>query len=118
MRIKILLKRQIPFYVLHLKLSEDVVDVNVHPNKMDVRFEDNRKVFSIFYNSIYGKLHSSMQSDVIKTEISQDYNNNSYTHNIVEKYNTSYNILNYDDLKVNDYKDIHKKNNINYEEKK
>lgn len=112
-----LLKRQYPFYVLHLKLSEDVVDVNVHPNKMDVRFEDNRKVFSIFYNSIYGKLHSSMQSDVIKPEISRDYNNNSYTHNIVEKYNTSYNILNYDDLKVNDYKDIHKKNNINYEEK-
>ncbi|MDD4003366.1 MAG: DNA mismatch repair endonuclease MutL, partial [Clostridia bacterium] len=109
-----LMKRQYPFYVLHLKLSENFVDVNVHPNKMDVRFEDNRKVFSLFYNTIYGKLHSSMQSEMINTGINQDKTDNSYAQDIVEKYNTSYNILNYNDLKVADIKENIK---INYEKK-
>ena len=57
-----LMKRQYPFYVLHLEMPADHVDVNVHPNKMDVRFEDGRKIFSLFYNCVYPTLHSTMQS--------------------------------------------------------
>lgn len=56
-----LMKRQYPFYVLHLSMLEQWVDVNVHPSKLDVRFEDNKKVFSLFYNTVYKALHSSMQ---------------------------------------------------------
>lgn len=44
-----LMKRQYPFYVLFLEVPPEIVDVNVHPNKADVRFADNR----IIYGSVY-----------------------------------------------------------------
>lgn len=44
-----LMKRQYPFYVLFLEIPPEIVDVNVHPNKADVRFADNQ----IIYGSVY-----------------------------------------------------------------
>lgn len=44
-----LMKRQYPFYVLFLDVPPEIVDVNVHPNKADVRFADNQ----IIYGSVY-----------------------------------------------------------------
>lgn len=35
-----LMKRQYPAYVLYLHLPTDMVDVNIHPNKLDVKFVD------------------------------------------------------------------------------
>ncbi len=40
-----LMKRQYPFYVLFLDVPPETVDVNVHPNKADVRFADNRIIY-------------------------------------------------------------------------
>ena len=47
-----LMKRQYPFYVLFLEVPPEVVDVNVHPNKADVRFADNRIVYGTVYSVI------------------------------------------------------------------
>ncbi len=49
-----LMKRQYPFYVLHITVPTGIVDVNVHPNKADVRFADN----GIIYGCIYSVLSS------------------------------------------------------------
>ncbi len=47
-----LMKRQYPFYVLHIDMPTEIVDVNVHPNKADVRFADNQTVYGCIYSVI------------------------------------------------------------------
>ena len=47
-----LMKNAFPFFVLHVKIPLDKVDVNVHPNKLDVKFENNNLIFGAFYNPI------------------------------------------------------------------
>ncbi len=47
-----LMKRQYPFYVLYINVPREIVDVNVHPNKADVRFTDNQIVYGCIYSVI------------------------------------------------------------------
>ncbi|MBQ8295616.1 MAG: DNA mismatch repair endonuclease MutL [Clostridia bacterium] len=47
-----LMKRQYPFYVLHIDVPPEIVDVNVHPNKADVRFADNQIIYGCIYSVI------------------------------------------------------------------
>lgn len=47
-----LMKRTYPFFVLELVMPFDLVDVNVHPAKTEVRFSDERKIFSFVYHSV------------------------------------------------------------------
>ncbi len=41
--------RAYPFFVLNIKLPPEKVDVNVHPNKLEVKFEDSQNVFYAVY---------------------------------------------------------------------
>ena len=47
-----LMKRTYPFFVLELVVPFNFVDVNVHPAKTEVRFTDDRKIFSFIYHSV------------------------------------------------------------------
>ena len=47
-----LMKRQYPFYVLYIDVPTEIVDVNVHPNKADVRFADNQTIYGCIYSVI------------------------------------------------------------------
>ena len=47
-----LMKRQYPFYILFIDVPPEVVDVNVHPNKADVRFENNQVIYGSIYSVI------------------------------------------------------------------
>lgn len=49
---KFLMKSQFPFYVLNFELPFDSLDVNVHPNKLDVKFENTQKIYGYFYSCI------------------------------------------------------------------
>lgn len=54
-----LMKRQYPFYVLKIDMSPETVDVNVHPNKTDVRFIDNQVIYSTLYSVVTKVLDGS-----------------------------------------------------------
>jgi DNA mismatch repair protein MutL len=45
-----------PVYALGLTLPVDGLDVNVHPTKMDVRFENEEAVYAFVESSVYGAL--------------------------------------------------------------
>ncbi len=49
---EMLMKRKYPFFVINLTIDPKSVDVNVHPNKLDVRFENNGRIFSIVYEAV------------------------------------------------------------------
>ena len=62
-----LMKRKYPFYVLNIEMSPETVDVNVHPNKTDVRFIDNQVVYGTLFSTVSNVLDGAPQAlDVIK----------------------------------------------------
>ncbi len=65
-----LMKRQYPFYVLFLDVPPEIVDVNVHPNKADVRFADNQ----IIYGSVYSVVSAVLDGNSRALEYLADEN--------------------------------------------
>ncbi len=57
-----LMKRQYPFYVLFLELPPEIVDVNVHPNKADVRFADNQVIYGTVYSVVSSVLDGNSRA--------------------------------------------------------
>jgi len=51
-----LMKGKFPIYVLNLILPEDSVDVNVHPSKREVKFENSSKIFGFIIRAIQNVL--------------------------------------------------------------
>ncbi len=57
-----LMKRQYPFYVLFLEVPTEIVDVNVHPNKADVRFADNQIIYGCVYSVVSSVLDGNSRA--------------------------------------------------------
>lgn len=47
-----LLVGKFPIYVLHFMLPPALVDVNVHPAKLEVRFHNDDEIYQIFYEAV------------------------------------------------------------------
>lgn len=58
------MKKNFPFYVLFVDMPDEFVDVNVHPNKTDVRFSES----SLVYGSIYKTIGTILDGTVKATE--------------------------------------------------
>jgi len=54
----ILMKSKFPFYVLNIELNPQLVDANVHPAKMDVRFADESYLTRAIYMAVSKALSS------------------------------------------------------------
>src|SRR5690554_3111134 len=58
-----------PFLLLNLELPSELADVNVHPNKLEVRFTDEKEI----YRGIFHILRDNLQSELIETSWVPDY---------------------------------------------
>ena len=72
------------FLVLNLEINPQKVDVNVHPAKLEVRFEEEQKVFKAVYHSIKDTL---LKNDLVKDTEKETFTNKipSYTFNLENK---------------------------------
>ena len=55
-----LMKRQYPAYVLYLTMPYDLVDVNVHPNKLEIKFANESVVKKIITDTIKTQIVDSL----------------------------------------------------------
>ncbi len=53
-----LMQHKFPFCVLHFKIDTSLIDVNVHPTKMEVRIADAPLFYETVKNAVYGALHA------------------------------------------------------------
>lgn len=71
-----MMKRQYPFYVLSCEMPHEAVDVNVHPNKTDVRFANNQVVYGTIYSVVSKVLDGISEALNIVTESPADKGKN------------------------------------------
>ena len=92
-----LMKRQYPFYVLNISVPNEIVDVNVHPNKLEVRFSNNQIIYGALYSTVSKALDGSVEAlnivvdknNYLSNEIKQDYVRHNHDFlNIVKKNDT------------------------------
>lgn len=61
------------FFILNIEMPADFYDVNVHPTKQEVRFNDENKLYKVFYHAIKEALLSSEFLGNTQTEKREGY---------------------------------------------
>ena len=61
-----MMQHKFPFFILNIDVSPEMVDVNVHPTKMDVRFSNNE----YFYDYISGTINTVLKMQELIPEVS------------------------------------------------
>lgn len=52
-----------PFFILFIEVYPEYVDVNIHPTKAEVKFNDERTIFK----KIFGAVHTALKNEVFET---------------------------------------------------
>jgi len=78
-----LMTNTFPFFILYLEIDPSMVDFNVHPKKLEVRFEDEEFI----YNKVYSVLRGFIEKKYMKDEELSSTDLNSYiaTDNTIPK---------------------------------
>lgn len=51
------MQHKFPFVVLHIEMSGEEVDVNVHPAKLEIRFQNQQGIYNCIYEAVDTGLH-------------------------------------------------------------
>ncbi len=60
-----------PAAVLKIEMPQNLVDVNVHPRKLEVRFWNDQEVFQAVYEQIQNSLFTALRPPEVETVLSQ-----------------------------------------------
>jgi DNA mismatch repair protein MutL len=88
-----LLKNKYAFIVLSLEINPMLIDVNVHPTKMDIRFSDEQEIFRSVYHAI--------SSALIGKDLSKNLQPDKHEHNPFKFNNEPSPKLNYSQQNIN-----------------
>lgn len=61
-----------PLMVLSFQVPPESIDVNVHPQKREIKFSDEQTVFRLVYHGVLGTLTSQSTADTIAREMIHD----------------------------------------------
>jgi DNA mismatch repair protein MutL len=50
-----------PFFVLFLDIFPDLIDVNVHPTKSEIKFKDDRFIFKLVFDAVHEAIRGSLK---------------------------------------------------------
>lgn len=70
---EILMKKQYPFFVIYLDMDPTQVDVNVHPNKMEVRFENGNNIYPRVFQIINRTINSIDYTRTYRSEVKNEF---------------------------------------------
>lgn len=73
-------KNGYPLMVLSFQVPPESIDVNVHPQKREIKFSDEQTVFRLVYHGVLGTLTSQSTADTIAREMIHDP-----SHEVVEE---------------------------------
>lgn len=65
-------KNGYPLMVLSFQVPPEIIDVNVHPQKREIKFSDEQTVFRLVYHGVLGTLTSQSTADTIAREMIHD----------------------------------------------
>jgi DNA mismatch repair protein MutL len=51
-----------PFFVLFINIYPEFIDVNVHPTKSEIKFENEREIYKIVFDSVHSALRQSLMN--------------------------------------------------------
>lgn len=66
-----------PFFVLFLEIYPELIDVNVHPSKAEIKFKDDRFIFKFIFDSVHHALRESLKDSFQITFDNEEDKNNS-----------------------------------------
>ncbi len=67
---------EFPLVVLMIDIKPDLIDVNVHPSKLQVKFVDSQKIYQIVYNTVYSCLGENKISSLVQPFTANNSTNN------------------------------------------
>lgn len=89
------MKGKFPVYCLYLKMPQSELDVNVHPNKLEVKFENNQKIYRVFNDAVFKSL-----SDFNHIRVVDNFSNERIENSAIDndtKIISNLNVLNQDE---------------------
>ena len=105
-----------PFFVLFIEVYPELVDVNIHPTKAEIKFIDDRMIFK----KVFDVIHEALKKDVFNTFVIPEENKSVYIEEHVEEIKLDIKDVYHDNVTMQSFEnnqklsqDLQKKSNIN-----